>query len=423
MSPDGGGHTAFEDYYDLLGVERSADRAEIMAAYRDLVGRYHPDVADRRVEDPPDEETTAALFAHLTRAREVLSNEARRAEYDRLGHERYLLEHSDGTTLTPGSGEDRTEGDREPATGSGGQRADPTWFRAASTPDPVAEPVVEEVGGAVVENDPETTIDDLIDRDPVETTWRWFRWCWLARAGVALTCLAAVLLFGYPPWPGLVVVGGSTAGAVLLTGAFAHTRLPRAAEPRTPPPSASVGLLRPGTVGRWRRWATGLLALAAVLAVTSGLSPPTGPESLRAVAGGGSFGTPWLRAGTLGAPKLLGPLNAVLAVAFVGSLLLGTVTAVCGLSAAAWVSVYGGHRRGYPVGRDLVAVTAATAVAGFALPKTTLGISLPVSGPTAAAVGMSGGTLSGTTLGLLGTVALTVAVRQWVAVSTSATAS
>ena len=424
MSPDGGGHTAFEDYYDLLGVERSADRAEIMAAYRELVGRYHPDVADRRAEASLDDETTAELFTHLTRAREILSNEAHRAEYDRLGHERYLLEHTDGTTLTPGDGGDRIESDRERVRGEGGKRGDPTWYRAASAPGPSAEPVVDDgTRGSVVEGDPETTIDDLIDRDPVETAWRWFRWCWLGRAVVALGSLVAVLVAGLGPRSGLAVVSGATAVSVLLTGGYAHVRLPRATDPRTPPPSASIGLLRPERIGRCRRWATAALALAAVLTVTAGVSAPSASDALRTVLAGGPLGTPWVRAGTLGAPKLLEPLNAALTVAFVGSLLVGTAAAGCALSGESWLAGHGGHRRGYPVVADLLTVAGAVAVAGLAVPGPLLGVTLPVPASLAGAVGAAGGTPTGTTLGLLGTVALLLWARHSAAVSTSATAS
>lgn len=68
------------DYYDLLGVKRDADEAEIKKAYRRLAMQYHPD----RVA-AGEKQAAEAKFKEITEAYEVLRDAEKRAVYDRYG--------------------------------------------------------------------------------------------------------------------------------------------------------------------------------------------------------------------------------------------------------------------------------------------------------------------------------------------------
>ena len=73
------------DYYEVLGVSKQADQTEIKAAYRTLAKKYHPD----KYRNKPQAELKEAeeKFKEASEAFEVLSNEDKRARYDRFGHE------------------------------------------------------------------------------------------------------------------------------------------------------------------------------------------------------------------------------------------------------------------------------------------------------------------------------------------------
>lgn len=66
------------DYYEVLGVSRTASDTEIKRAYRSMARKYHPDInKDGDAED---------RFKEVNEAYEVLSDADRRAAYDRFGH-------------------------------------------------------------------------------------------------------------------------------------------------------------------------------------------------------------------------------------------------------------------------------------------------------------------------------------------------
>ncbi len=67
------------DYYEVLGVSRTATEVEITKAYRQLAKQYHP---DRNVGDDEAKEK----YAEVDEAYQVLNDPARRARYDRHGH-------------------------------------------------------------------------------------------------------------------------------------------------------------------------------------------------------------------------------------------------------------------------------------------------------------------------------------------------
>lgn len=66
------------DYYEVLGIDRSATPADIRSAYRRLAKKYHPDVNN---QDGAEE-----TFKEINEAYAVLSDDDRRSRYDRYGH-------------------------------------------------------------------------------------------------------------------------------------------------------------------------------------------------------------------------------------------------------------------------------------------------------------------------------------------------
>jgi len=67
------------DYYEILGVDKTASAADIKAAYRKLALKYHPD-------RNPDNKEAEEKFKEAAQAYEVLSDDKKRQQYDQFGH-------------------------------------------------------------------------------------------------------------------------------------------------------------------------------------------------------------------------------------------------------------------------------------------------------------------------------------------------
>ena len=88
---------AKEDYYATLGIDRDAEASEIKKAYRKLAMKYHPD-------KNPGDEAAEKKFKELNEANDVLSDDEKRAAYDRFGHAAFEQGGPGGTGSTGGFG-------------------------------------------------------------------------------------------------------------------------------------------------------------------------------------------------------------------------------------------------------------------------------------------------------------------------------
>src|ERR1700693_2249359 len=70
--------TSKKDYYEILGVKKSASAEEVRKAFRKLARKYHPDVN-------PGDKSAEEKFKALSEANEVLSDAKKRKIYDQVG--------------------------------------------------------------------------------------------------------------------------------------------------------------------------------------------------------------------------------------------------------------------------------------------------------------------------------------------------
>ncbi len=108
-----------KNYYEVLGVSKSATKAEIKSAYRKLALQWHP--------DKNKSEGAEKKFKEINNAYEVLSDEKKRQTYDQLGHDMYTRTGGKGGGYgAPGGGGTYQSGPfTYTYTGSGGQGGNP----------------------------------------------------------------------------------------------------------------------------------------------------------------------------------------------------------------------------------------------------------------------------------------------------------
>src|SRR6266567_6228867 len=98
----------FRDYYETLGVPKTATDDEIRSAFRKLARKYHPDVAK-------DKKAAEEKFKEINEAYEVLGDAEKRKRYDELG-----ADWKAGSEFRPPPGWEQFSGGRTHRRGTAG---------------------------------------------------------------------------------------------------------------------------------------------------------------------------------------------------------------------------------------------------------------------------------------------------------------
>lgn len=93
-----------KDFYEVMGVSRTASDDEIKKAYRKLAKKYHPDLN-------PNDKVAESKFKEVNEAYEVLSNKEKRARYDQFGHAGVDPSYGAGSSAGSPFGQDIDLGD------------------------------------------------------------------------------------------------------------------------------------------------------------------------------------------------------------------------------------------------------------------------------------------------------------------------
>ncbi len=86
-----------KDFYEILGVSKSATADELKKAYRKLAMKHHPD-------KNPGDKTSEEKFKEISHAYDILSDEQKRAAYDRYGHDAFTQGGMGGASGGAGMG-------------------------------------------------------------------------------------------------------------------------------------------------------------------------------------------------------------------------------------------------------------------------------------------------------------------------------
>src|SRR5438874_524032 len=113
----------FKDYYQSLGVERTASEEEIRKAFRKLARQYHPDVAK-------DKKNAEEKFKEINEAYEVLGDSDKRKKYDELGSD---WQQRGFRPPPPGSGGGPSHRTYTRRSGESGGRGGPEGFEFGGT--------------------------------------------------------------------------------------------------------------------------------------------------------------------------------------------------------------------------------------------------------------------------------------------------